>query len=551
MNQPNQSSGLISALAGKPPPQEILLDVQALIRAYHSSKPDLSNPQQRVSFGTSGHRGTAFNGSFTESHVEAITQAVCEYRAYKKIRGPLILGRDTHALSESAQVTAQEVCAGNGIEVHIQENNGVTPTPVISHAILVWNRENPEYLADGLIITPSHNPPEDAGIKYNPPHGGPAESEATSWIEKRSNEILALGNRAVKRSSAPSGSQSKDLNGRYVHDLESVITMQQISEAKVHIGVDPLGGASIAVWHRIAERYNLNLEVVNTVVDPTFKFMSVDYDGKIRMDCSSPYAMTSLLALRNTFDVAIGNDPDADRHGIISPSKGLLNPNHYLAIVIDYLLSHRPEWRDTSAVGKTIVSSNLIDAVVRGHKRKLFEVPVGFKWFASGLHDGVCCFGGEESAGASFLQKDGLPWSTDKDGPLLGLLAAEIIATTGKDVGASLDSLQKQYGSTSYRRIDAPLSLEQKKKFSALTPTTLGLTSLGGEAIAKILDRAPGNNQPIGGFKVVTPSGWIAMRPSGTEPLIKLYGESEKSEEHLAQLLGEGEKWIAKSLADI
>lgn len=540
-------------LAGQPAPRESLIDVEALLKAY-LDPPDAGDPAQRVAFGTSGHRGSAFKRSFNEAHILAITQAVCEYRLSQGIRGPLFLGMDTHALSAPAQRSALEVLAANGVETHLQQDGGYTPTPVISRAILAWNRAHPERQADGIVITPSHNPPPDGGIKYNPPHGGPADVDATGWIEARANAMLLEGNRSVKRlpyeqALAAPTTHAVDLMTPYIADLASVIDMEAIRRAGVRIGIDPLGGAAVAYWRPIAERYGLAIEVVNDRVDPTFGFMPLDHDGKIRMDCSSPYAMAGLVALKDRFDIAWGNDADVDRHGIVTPSLGLMNPNHYLAVAIHYLLSHRPQWPQTAGVGKTLVSSALIDRVVAGLGRRLVEVPVGFKWFASGLREGRLCFGGEESAGASFLRRDGTVWTTDKDGIILGLLAAEITAVTGEDPGRYYQRLAAQYGAPHYVRIDTPITPQQKAAFKHLTPERVTAATLAGEAITARLTRAPGNDAPIGGLKVVTEQGWFAARPSGTEDVYKLYAESFVSAEHLQAIVSEAQAMVSAALA--
>lgn len=536
-------------LAGKPPTPDMLLDVQALNREYLSRKPDLADPKQLVSFGTSGHRGTPSDGSFTESHILATTQAICEYRKSKGITGPLYLGKDTHALSDAAQRTALEVLAGNGVETFVQKENGVTPTPVVSREILVYNRGRKSGFADGILITPSHNPPADGGFKYNPPEGGPADTDVTSAVQKRANELLQGGNKDIKRipfdAALKAGSTHiHDYVRPYVDDLASVIDIAAIKSAGLNIGVDPLGGAAVGYWKPIAEKYGLQINVVNPNIDPTFKFMTVDHDGKIRMDCSSPYAMAGLVKLKDQFDIAFGNDPDSDRHGIVTRSMGLMNPNHYLAVAIDYLLKHRPSWPASAAIGKTLVSSSLIDRVVAAHGRKLNEVPVGFKYFVPGLLDGSICFGGEESAGASFLRQDGTVWSTDKDGLILGLLAAEITAKTGKDPGLHYQSLTSRFGTPYYVRIDTPATPQQKEKLKKLAPQDITTPKLGGEEITAKLTRAPGNNESIGGVKVVTKNAWFAARPSGTENICKLYAESFVSEEHLHRVVEEAKGLI-------
>jgi phosphoglucomutase len=542
----------LSPLAGLPAPESLLIDPAQLEAQYFRNKPDSADPLQRVSFGTSGHRGTPSNNTFTESHILAITQAIVEYRAGQGITGPLFMGKDTHAVSGVAQQTALEVLAANGIETMIQERDGFTPTPGISHAILGYNRGRKDGLADGIVITPSHNPPADGGFKYNPPDGGPADTAVTKWIENRANEIMR-GSGAVKRipfeaALKASTTHQIDYVKGYVDDLANVIDMEAIRSEGLHIGVDPLGGASLAYWEPAAEKYGLNLKVVNPNFDPRFAFMTVDHDGKIRMDCSSPYAMASLVKLKDDFDIAWGNDPDADRHGIVTRSVGLMNPNYYLAVAIQYLLGHRPDWPASAVVGKTLVSSTLIDKVVADLKRTLWEVPVGFKWFAPGLFDGSCCFGGEESAGASFLRRNGEVWTTDKDGLILGLLAAEITAVTGKDPGEHYKELTARFGSSYYTRIDAPASLEQKEAFKKLTPAAVTADTLAGDAITARLTNAPGNGAPIGGLKVATDSGWFAARPSGTENIYKLYAESLKSREHLDAIVSEAQAIVSQSL---
>jgi len=540
-------------LAGQLAPLTSLTDIPALLAAYRNA-PDINDPAQRVAFGTSGHRGSALNGSFNEAHILAITQAIVEFRGTSGINGPLFLGKDTHALSGPAQQTALQVLAANGVLTHLQAGDGYTPTPVISRAILAHNADKAAARADGIVITPSHNPPADGGIKYNPPHGGPADTEVTDWIERRANVLLDDGNRAIMRlpnqqALAAPTTKSIDLMTPYIAALGEVIDMEAIRHAKLRIGVDPLGGAAVAYWRPIAERYGLDIEVVNPKIDPAFAFMTLDYDGKIRMDCSSPYAMASLVALKERFDIAWGNDADADRHGIVTPSAGLINPNHYLAVAIGYLLAHRPNWPAGAAVGKTLVSSGLIDRVVHGLGRKLLEVPVGFKWFSSGLQDGSICFGGEESAGASFLRRDGSAWTTDKDGIILGLLAAEITAVTGLDPGRHYQELAARYGTPYYIRIDAPASAAQKAAFKQLTGDRVTTATLAGEPITARLTRAPGNDALIGGLKVTTESGWFAARPSGTENIYKLYAESFKSPEHLQQIIAEAQEIVTAALA--
>ncbi len=541
------------ALAGKKAPKELLIDVAALEKAYYSGKPDVSNPQQKVAFGTSGHRGTSLDASFTEAHIAAITQAICEYRKSKQIDGPLFLGKDTHALSAAAQRTALEVLAANHVHVKMAANDGFTPTPVISHAILGYNRDRVQHFADGIIITPSHNPPSDGGFKYNPVNGGPADTDITSWIESRANELLRDGNKAVRRkpyesvmrASAP---MQYDYVTPYVNDLDNVIFMDAIRASGIRVGIDPLGGAAVGYWHSVAERYGIHLKVVNDKVDPTFSFMTVDHDGKIRMDCSSPFAMAGLVGLKDKFDIAFGNDPDSDRHGIVTPSIGLMNPNHFLAVAIEYLLKNRPQWNSSAAVGKTLVSSGLIDRVVDSLKRKLFEVPVGFKWFAPGLFDGTVCFGGEESAGASFVRRDGTVWTTDKDGPLLGLLAAEITARTGKDPGKHYLAMAERFGTPYYTRIDAPATPAQRSRLKSLSPEDVSDTQLAGEAITAKLTRAPGNNAAIGGLKVSTENGWFAARPSGTEDVYKIYAESFRGAAHLATIAEQAKALVTRAL---
>jgi phosphoglucomutase len=543
----------ISPLAGKPAPRELLIDLVKLLADYHDKKPDVANPLQLVAFGTSGHRGTSLDGTFTESHILAITQAICEHRAAAKISGPLFLGKDTHALSAAAEKTALEVLAANSVTAVIQEHDGFTPTPVVSHAILTHNRGRRDGLADGIVITPSHNPPQDGGFKYNPTNGGPADTDITDWVQKRANDLLQVQNAGVKRipferARQASTTHVRDLMGPYIDDLGSAIDLDAIRAAKIKIGVDPLGGAAVHYWVPIAEKYGLDLTVVNKAVDPTFRFMTVDHDGKIRMDCSSPYAMAGLVQLKDRFRIACANDPDADRHGIVTPSAGLMNPNHYLAVAIHYLLTHRPQWPSTSAVGKTVVSSSMIDRVVAGLGRKLAEVPVGFKWFADGLFTGSYCFGGEESAGASFLRRDGTVWTTDKDGPLLGLLAAEITAVTGKDPGEHYREFTARYGTPYYTRIDAPATPAEKAALKNLSPDAVATKELAGEPITAKLTRAPANNAPIGGLKVVTANGWFAARPSGTENITKIYAESFRDERHLQAIVTEAQTIVKVAL---
>jgi phosphoglucomutase len=540
-------------LAGQPAPQSLLIDLAALERAYYERTPDLADPNQLVSFGTSGHRGTPFDGTFTDAHIAAITQAVCDYRVAQGDRGPLFLGKDTHAISRPAERTALEVLAANGVETFVAANDGFVPTPVISHAILTFNHGRHAAFADGLIITPSHNPPQDGGFKYNPPNGGPADTDVTDWVQNRANELLRGHNAGVKRNPFAAALKAgtthvHDFVTPYVNDLSAVIDLEAVKRAGLKLGVDPLGGASLPYWQPIAERYGLNLSIVNTRVDGTFGFMTVDHDGKIRMDCSSPFAMASLVGLKDQFDVAWGNDPDADRHGIVTRSAGLLNPNHYLAVAIRYLLQHRPNWFVAAVVGKTLVSSNLIDRVVASAGRRLMEVPVGFKWFAPGLHEGTCLFGGEESAGASFLRRDGTAWSTDKDGLILGLLAAEITAVTGKDPGQHYAEITAQFGAPCYTRLDAAATPEQKAKLKKLSPEAVKGTELAGEPIRAKLTRAPGNHASIGGLKVVAENGWFAARPSGTENIYKLYAESFRGPEHLQRIVTEAQELVSEAL---
>jgi len=545
----------ISPLAGKPAPKELLVDVARLQKEYFERRPDLDDPNQLVSFGTSGHRGSPLRGTFNEAHILAITQAICEYRHEQGTDGPLYMGKDTHAVSEPAQRTALEVLAANNVETIIQQDDGITPTPVISRAILVYNRSHKkkDHLADGIVITPSHNPPEDGGFKYNPPNGGPADTDVTRWVENRANELLREKNAGVKRIPFANAIRSatthqEDFVLPYVRDLENVVDMDAIRGAHLKLGVDPLGGASLPYWEPINSIYGLDIVVTNPIIDPTFSFMTVDHDGKIRMDCSSPYAMARLVGLKDQYQVAFGNDTDADRHGIVTPVAGLMNPNHYLAVSIRYLLEHRPQWRNTVAVGKTLVSSSMIDRVVKKLGRKLSEVPVGFKWFVPGLVDGSYCFGGEESAGASFLRLDGTVWTTDKDGPIMDLLAAEITARTGKNPGEHYRELTAEFGIPYYTRIDAPATPEQKAKLEKLTPDAVKESDLAGEPITAKLTKAPGNDAPIGGLKVVAESGWFAARPSGTENIYKIYAESFKSQTHLKAILREAEEMVNNAL---
>jgi len=548
-----QVAATISPLAGKPATPDMLIDPVRLEREYCERRPDCGDLEQMVRFGTSGHRGTSLRGSFNEAHILAITQAICDYRAAYGPDGPLYMGKDTHALSEPAQRTALEVLAANGIETCIQQNDGATPTPVVSHAILVYNRGRKDHFADGIVVTPSHNPPQDGGFKYNPPNGGPADTRTTKWIEDRANELLRSGNGAVKRMSFASAlnagtTHAYDFVLPYIEDLRNVVDMEAIRAARLKLGVDPLGGASRPYWEPINSTYNLDIFVVNPVIDPTFSFMTVDHDGQIRMDCSSPYAMARLVGLKDQYQVAFGNDPDADRHGIVTPSAGLMNPNHYLAVAIQYLLTNRPRWRSNVSVGKTLVSSSIIDKVVGKLGRKLIEVPVGFKWFVDGLLDGSFCFGGEESAGASFLRLDGTVWTTDKDGPIMDLLAAEITAKTGKDPGEHYRELTAEFGAPQYTRIDAPASAEQRARLQKLSPDSVKESRLAGEPITAKLTNAPGNNAPIGGLKVVTSSGWFAARPSGTEDIYKIYAESFQGEAHLNLIVSEAREIVNRAL---
>ena len=541
-------------LAGQPAPIDLLVDVSALERAYYERQPDLSDPDQLVTFGTSGHRGTSLGGSFNEAHILAMTQAICDYRRRQGIDGPLFMGKDPHALSAPAQRSALEVLAANGVTTVIQRRDGVTPTPVISRAILVRNRGRTGHVADGIVVTPSHNPPADGGFKYNPPNGGPADTDITGWVQERANALLRERNKGVKRmpweaALKASTTIEDDFVQPYVEDLANVIDMGAISSAGLAIGVDPLGGAAVGYWTPVAEHYGLDITVVNPTLDPTFRFMTLDHDGKIRMDCSSPHAMAGLVRLKDRFDIAFGNDPDADRHGIVTRSMGLINPNHYLAVAIRYLLEHRTRWPATSVIGKTLVSSGLIDRVVRHLGRTLFEVPVGFKWFADRLLDGSCCFGGEESAGASFLRMDGMAWTTDKDGIILGLLAAEITARSGKDPGRHYQELAAAFGTPYYTRIDAPASYEQKQRLGKLSSDVVTASELAGDPIVAKLTRAPGNGAAIGGLKVVTDRGWFAARPSGTENIYKLYAESFSSQAHLDTIVAQAQEILGRALA--
>jgi len=543
----------ISPLAGKPAPKEMLVDPARLEKEYYQRQPDLHDPNQLVSFGTSGHRGSPLHGMFNEAHILAITQAICDYRRKEGTDGPLYLGKDTHAVSGPAQRTALEVLAANSVETIIQRDDGVTPTPVISRAILVYNRGRKEHLADGIVVTPSHNPPEDGGFKYNPTHGGPADTEVTHWVETRANELLRAGNAGVKRVPTSKAMQAasthqEDFILPYVRDLKNVVDMDAVRDAHLKLGVDPLGGAARHYWEPINATYGLDITVVNPVVDPTFSFMTVDHDGRIRMDCSSPYAMARLVGLKDQFQVAFANDTDADRHGIVTPVAGLMNPNHYLAVAIQYLLTCRPQWPRQAGVGKTLVSSSMIDRVVAKLGRALREVPVGFKWFVPGLVNGSYCFGGEESAGASFLRRDGTVWTTDKDGLIMDLLAAEITARTGKDPGEHYRELTAEFGSPYYTRIDAPATPEQKSRLEKLSADAVKESDLAGEPITAKLTVAPGNNAPLGGLKVMAKSGWFAARPSGTEEIYKIYAESFKGQAHLNAIVSEAQAMVNKAL---
>jgi phosphoglucomutase len=548
----------LSPLAGQPAPSEVLIDVDRLIAAYYDRRPDPADPLQLVSFGTSGHRGAPEDGTFNEAHILAITQAVCEYRARAGITGPLFLGADTHAASGPALRSAIEVLAANGVDTRVQREGQHTPTPALSATIVSYNRGRGPAggLADGIVVTPSHNPPRDGGFKYNPPHGGPADTDVTDAVQARANELLRGGGRdlnGVKRRPYEAARRSIEVREHdfllaYLDDLPEVIDLPAIARSGLKLGVDPMGGASVQYWSRIAERFGLDLTVVNQTVDPRFAFMPLDHDGKIRMDCSSPYAMANLLRLKDRYAVAFGNDTDADRHGVVTPA-GLMNPNHYLAVAISYLFAHRPAWHATAAVGKTLVSSTLIDRVVAGLGRRLHEVPVGFKWFVPGLLDGSLGFGGEESAGASFLRRDGRAFTTDKDGIILDLLAAEITAVTGKDPGQHFQDLAARFGTPYYTRVDAPATPAQKAILKRLSPEAVAAATLAGEPIAAKLTRAPGNGAPIGGLKVAAASGWFAARPSGTEDIYKIYAESLKSEQHLRAILDEARQIVGQTLA--
>jgi phosphoglucomutase len=542
----------VSPLAGKPAPAEALIDVDRLVAAYYDRRPDPGNPREQVAFGTSGHRGAPEDGAFNEAHILAITQAICEHRVSIGITGPLFLGADTHAASGPALRTALEVLAGSGVETLVSREGDYTPTPALSRAILAFNDGRREGLADGIIITPSHNPPRDGGFKYNPPHGGPADSDVTDGIQARANALLRAGAEVRRLTYAAARSapntHEHDFRSPYIDALAGAIDVEAIARAGIKIGADPMGGASVQYWTAIAERFGLDLTVVNTKIDPRFAFMPLDADGKIRMDCSSPYAMANLIGLKGSYDVAFGNDTDADRHGIVTPTGGLMNPNHYLAVAIEYLLPHRPGWAVGAAIGKTLVSSTLIDRVVGGLGRKLFEVPVGFKWFVEGLLDGSLGFGGEESAGGSFLRRDGRVHTTDKDGILLDLLAAEITAVTGQDPGAHYERLRARFGTPYYARVDAPATPAEKETLKRLSPAAVKAGTLAGDPIVAKLTRAPGNDAPIGGLKVTSAEGWFAARPSGTENVYKIYAESMKSAEHLAAIQAEARQIVAAAL---
>ena len=545
----------ISPHAGRPATKDMLIDVARLERDYYARRPDPEDPAQRVSFGTSGHRGSSLRGSFTEAHILAITQAICDYRRTQRIDGPLHLGKDTHALSGPAERTAIEVLAANGVETVIQRDDGFAPTPAISRAILAYNRSRNEHLADGIVVTPSHNPPEDGGFKYNPPNGGPADTEVTRWVQDRANGLLRHANAGVKRIPLEAAMRAatthpQDLVLPYVDDLQNVVDLDAIRGARLTLAVDPLGGASVHYWEPINRVYGLDIDVVNPIVDPTFSFMTVDHDGAIRMDCSSPYAMARLVGLKDRYRVAFANDPDADRHGIVTPTAGLLNPNHYLAVAIEYLLGSRPGWPARAAVGKTLVSSSMIDRVVAHLGRPLYEVPVGFKWFVSGLFDGSCCFAGEESAGASFLRRDGSVWTTDKDGLIMNLLAAEITARTDRDPGEHYRALAAKFGEPHYTRIDAPATPEQKVRLGALSPDDVAASELAGEPITAKLTAAPGNGAQVGGLKVTTARGWFAARPSGTENIYKIYAESFVDFAHLDVIVREAREIVNQALAE-
>jgi phosphoglucomutase len=544
----------LHALAGTPAPKDLLVDIDKLRKEYYARKPDITDSAEQVSFGTSGHRGSSLRGAFNEAHVLAIAQAICEYRTCQGITGPLYIGKDTHALSEPAFATALEVLAANGVETMIDRDEGYTPTPAISHAILTYNRGRTSGLADGIVITPSHNPPEDGGFKYNPPHGGPADTDVTRWIENKANELLSrdlknVARMAFEKARGAATTHRHDYVGSYVSDLGSVVDMEVIRGANLKIGVDPLGGAGVAYWQPIVEHYGVQVEVVNNTVDPTFGFMSLDWDGKIRMDCSSPHAMAKLIGLKDRFDIAFGNDTDNDRHGIVTRGAGLMNPNHYLAAAIFYLFTHRAGWRPEAAVGKTIVSSSIIDRVAAKIGRKLVEVPVGFKWFVPGLLDGSLGFGGEESAGASFLRRDGTVWATDKDGIIMDLLSVELMARTGRDPSELYNDLTRELGAPVYERIDAAATAEQKALLLKLSPKDVKASELAGEPIETMLTSAPGNGAAIGGLKVITAHGWFAARPSGTEDVYKLYAESFRGREHLHRIQKEAQALISAAIA--
>ena len=540
-----------SERAGLPADPSILVDLDRLIGAYHDTRPDPSDPAQRVAFGTSGHRGSSLNGAFNEAHIVATTEAICRYRATQGTDGPLYIGRDTHGLSEPAFQTALEVLAAHEVDVHVDAADGYTPTPVISHAILVHNRGRTTHLADGIVVTPSHNPPEDGGFKYNPPNGGPADTDVTGWIQDEANRLLESGWESVKRTAYPAARAAAvdhDYVSGYVGDLDSVVDMVAIARSGLKLGVDPLGGASVAYWPAIAAHYGLDLTVTNDVVDPQFAFMTCDWDGRIRMDPSSPFAMAGLVGLRDRFDVAFGNDTDADRHGIVTRSAGLMNPNHFLSAAVTYLFAGGRDWSDDVAIGKTLVSSGMLDHVAHDLKRRLLEVPVGFKWFVPGLLDGTVGFGGEESAGASFLRRDGTTWTTDKDGIIACLLAAELTAKSGRDPGEAYRELEVRFGAPAYKRIDAPATPAQKAILAKLSPDQVTATELAGEAVTGILTTAPGNHAPIGGLKVTTEHGWFAARPSGTENVFKIYAESFLSDEHLARIIEEAQAVVGRAL---
>jgi phosphoglucomutase len=549
-----EQRGAVSPLAGRLAPKETLVDASRIVGQYYSREPDLDDPNQLVCFGTSGHRGSPLTGRFTEAHILAITQAICDYRSAEGTDGPVFMGKDTHVLSGPAEHTALEVLASNGVETVIQRDDGITPTPVISRAILVYNRHRYQHLADGIVITPSHNPPEDGGFKYNLANGGPADTAVTRWVEDRANELLRRGNVAVKRipyerASRASTTHHENLVMPYVRDLDTVVDMDAIRRAGLRLAVDPLGGASVPYWEPINAVYGLDITVVNPEIDPTFSFMTLDHDGRIRMDCSSDYAMARLVGLKDRYRLAFGTDPDSDRHGIVTPASGLLKPNHYLAAAIRYLLTHRRRWQPQAAVGKTLVSSSMIDLVVQKLGRRVCEVPVGFKWFTNGLLDGSFCFAGEESAGASFLRRDATVWTTDKDGLIMSLLAAEITARTGRDPGEHYRELTAEFGTPYYRRIDSPATSEQRARLAKLSPEAVRESSLAGEPITATMTRAPGNNAPIGGLKVVTSTGWFAARPSGTENIYKIYAESFQGEAHLDAIVAEARKMVDHALA--